>query len=113
MSTSLVVLLVLGLITAAWSPQTVLAQADELSQRDFDDLLDEAEESDPVFGPEDGELDHDPEIVTLEYAGVESVDLVAAATFVNPYAGSRDQFDIGIQFRSFRTAANHNTPASS
>lgn len=100
-SSSLAILLILGLVSAAWSPRQAAAQTDEVTQSDFDDLIDQAEESEPVYGPEDGELEHDPEVVTLEYAGLESVDLVAAATFINPYSGSRDQFDIGIQFRSF------------
>lgn len=85
---------------APLAPSPVLAQADEISQRDFEDLLDEAEENDPIFGPEEGELEHDPEIVSLSYSGVDVADFVATATFLNPYAGSRQQFDMGIQFRS-------------
>lgn len=90
--------LALGLI-APLHLHEARAQSDELTQREFDDLLDEAEEQDPVFGPEDGSLEHDPDIITLELAGVDVTNFVAFAEFVNPADGSDQLFDIGLQFR--------------
>lgn len=98
---AIIILLALGALPGVVGTRTVSAQADELSQREFEDLIDEAQQDDPVFGPEDGDLEHDPELVTLSYADVEVADFLATAVFSNPFADSRDQFDYGIQFRIF------------
>lgn len=95
-----VVLLCFGMVFGALSPVPVAAQADELSQRDFDELIESAQEVDPAFGPEDGELEHDPEIVTLAYAEQEVADFLATVTIANPFAGTDQQFDYGIHFRA-------------
>jgi hypothetical protein len=88
-----------GLLTGA---RSVSAQAtEELTQREWGDLVEEAEAEDPVFGPEDGDLDHDPDRVTFEYADVQLTDFYLTATFENPSAADDAQFDYGIQFRSF------------
>ena len=86
-------LLSLGILPGIISSQSVAAQTDELSQRGFDDLVETAQEEDPAFGPEEGELEHDPERVTFVSAGVEIADFVVSATFQNPYAASTGQFD--------------------
>lgn len=99
LAVAVALLLGLGMLPGLISTTSVSAQADELSQRDFDDLVEEAQSEDPVYGPEEGELEHDPERVTFEYAGVELSDFLATATFQNPYAASSGQFDYGIQFR--------------
>jgi hypothetical protein len=96
-----VLALCLGLLSALVAPGMAAAQADGLTQREFDRLIDDVTAEDPLYGPEEGELEHDPELVSLAPAeDVELDDLVATATFQNPYAGSRQQFDYGIQFRS-------------
>jgi hypothetical protein len=96
-----VVALCLGLLSALIAPGIAAAQADGLTQREFDRLIDDVTAEDPLYGPEEGELEHDPELVSLAPAeDVELADLVASATFQNPYAGTRQQFDYGIQFRS-------------
>ncbi|MDQ2683458.1 MAG: hypothetical protein M3Y37_08015, partial [Chloroflexota bacterium] len=82
------------------APQPAFAQAGEIDQDEFDELFEEAEDTDPAYGPEDAELEHDPDIVTLAYSELEVSDFVASATFVNPFAGSSQQFDYGIQFRT-------------
>lgn len=90
--------LCLGLLSAV-APQSAAAQADELTQREFDRLLDDIAENDPVFGPEEGELELDPQQIAASFADAELADFVASVTFQNPFAGTRDQFDYGIQFR--------------
>jgi hypothetical protein len=91
----------LGLLPGLISSAPVAAQADELTQREFDNLVEDAQDAaDPVFGPEEGELEHDSERVTFEPADVDLADFLVTVTFQNPYAGSRQQFDYGIQFRS-------------
>jgi hypothetical protein len=97
---AIVALLLLGLWPVLGPASPVSAQTDELSQREFDDLVEEAQAEDPVFGPEEGELPLDPDRVTLQPADVEAADFLAIATFHNPYAGNRQQFDYGLQFRS-------------
>jgi hypothetical protein len=98
-ATALAILLALGAFPGPATTGIASAQDDELSQRDFEDLVEAAQEDDPAFGPEDGELVHDPELVTLSYADITAADFLATAVFSNPYAGSRDQFDYGLQFR--------------
>jgi hypothetical protein len=94
-------LLILGLAPGFTRPAAVSAQSDELTQREFDNLIDDAQADDPVFGPEDGELELDPERVAFASTDLEIDDFLATVTFQNPYAGSRQQFDYGIQFRAF------------
>ena len=89
-----------GAIPALLDPASAAAQAEELTQREFDRLVEDVIETEPTFGPEDGELEHDPEIVTMAFAEVEAADVVVSATFQNPFAASRQQFDFGIQIRS-------------
>jgi hypothetical protein len=93
-------LLLASLWPAIGPVQPAAAQAEQLSQREFDDLVEEAQADDPVVGPEEGELDLDPDRVSLQAADVEPADFLAVATFQNPYSGNRQQFDYGFQFRS-------------
>jgi hypothetical protein len=102
-SLATVLALCLSLFSVFVAPSTAGAQADELTQRQFDRLINGATADDPVYGPEEGELELDPDSVSLARADVQLEDLVATATFQNPYAGSRGQFDYGIQFRSAST----------
>ncbi len=90
----------LGVLPGLVTSHRAAAQADELSQRDWEDLVDEATSDDPAYGPEDGDLEIDPEKVTFSRSDIEDADFYAEATFQNPYAGSSNQFDYGIQFRS-------------
>jgi len=102
--TSVIILaLCLGIAPGLLAPSQTAAQADKLTQRQFDNLVQDAEAEDPVFGPEDGELEHDPDRVSLEPADLEISDFLATVTFQNPYAATRTQFDYGIQFRSAST----------
>jgi hypothetical protein len=91
--------LCLGLVSAVISPSAAAAQADELTQREFDRLLDAAAENEPVYGPEEGELILDQQKVAASFSDVTLADFVASVTFQNPFAGTRQQFDYGIQFR--------------
>jgi hypothetical protein len=84
----------------ALSAPPAAAQSVEISQADFDAIVEVAGATEPVYGPEEGELAHDPEIATVALSNLAVTDLVATATFQNPNAGSRQQFDYGIQFRS-------------
>jgi hypothetical protein len=84
----------------AAAPHPVGAQAEEITQEEFDARINAVADQEPAYGPEDGELPHDPEVATVALADLELTDLVATATFSNPYAASRQQFDYGIQFRS-------------
>ena len=105
-SLATVLALCVGLFSALVAPSTAGAQADELTQRQFDRLIDDVTAEDPVYGPEEGELELDPDSVSLAPADVEVGDLVATATFQNPYAGTRQQFDYGIQFRASGAGRN-------
>ena len=98
-----VMALMLGLLPAFAPGPSASAQADELTQKEFNTLIDDAEDGDPIYGPEDGELVADPDAVSLENADVEVADALIEATFVNPHAADDDPFDIGIQFRVVRT----------
>jgi hypothetical protein len=96
---ALAILLALGMLPGPAPSSIASAQDDAIRQSDFDDLVEAAQEEDPIYGPEDGELVHDPELVTLSYADITAADFLATAVFTNPYAGNRDQFDYGLQFR--------------
>ena len=98
-----VLALMLGFLPPIAPGQSVSAQADELTQKEFGALIDDAEAEDPIYGPEDGELVADPDVVSLKSADVEVADALIEATFVNPYAAEDDPFDIGIQFRVIRS----------
>jgi hypothetical protein len=105
--TSVIVLsLCLGFAPDLLAPSRVSAQADQLTQRQFDNLVQDAQDRDPVFGPEDGELEHDPDRVSLEPADLELSNFLASVTFQNPYAATRTQFDYGIQFRASGSGRN-------
>ena len=94
------VLLALGILPGLVSPARSAAQSSYLTQREFRDLVRDAQADDPIYGPEDGELELDQERVTFASADVELSDFLATVTFGNPYAGTRTQFDYGIQFRA-------------
>ena len=55
------------------------------------------------FGPISGELQHDPSdgLIEAEYAGVDIADMVVAATFVNPYSASSNDWDYGFILRRY------------
>ncbi|HRA47811.1 MAG TPA: hypothetical protein PK819_07065, partial [Thermomicrobiales bacterium] len=92
--------ILLGLAPAFVQPGAVAAQTDALTQKEFRTLIRKAEAKDPVYGPEDGELDADPDKVSLAYADVDLTDLLIEATFTNPQADDDHPFDIGLQIRS-------------
>jgi hypothetical protein len=105
--TSVIILaLCIGIAPGLLAPSRAAAQVDKLTQRQFDNLVQDAEAGDPVFGPEDGELEHDPDRVSLEPADLEVADFLATVTFQNPYAATRTQFDYGIQFRASGSGRN-------
>jgi hypothetical protein len=92
--------LVLSVLPGWLAPTAVGAQADELSQREFENLVEDAQDADdPVFGPADGELELEEELVVIDDSDVELANFLVTATFQNPYAGSRQQFDYGVIFR--------------
>jgi hypothetical protein len=89
----------MGLLSALIAPGMAAAQADELTQREFDRLIDDATADDPLYGPEEGELELDGGKGAIAFADLEAADFVAAVKFQNPWAGTRQQFDYGVQFR--------------
>jgi len=95
----------LGILPGLVSTHRAAAQDDaSISQNDWEDLVDEATTDDPAYGPEEGDLEIDPEKVTFSQSDIEDADFYAEATFQNPYDGNDDQFDYGIQFRSSEDA---------
>jgi hypothetical protein len=90
----------LGLLPGLVTSRHAAAQDDTITQRQYDRLVEAAMEDDPAYGPEEGDLEIDPERVTFSRSDVEDANFYAEATFQNPYAGSSNQFDYGIQFRS-------------
>jgi hypothetical protein len=106
LTSAIILALCLGFVPGLLTPSHAAAQANGLTQRKFDNLVEDAQAEDPVFGPEDGELEHDPDRVTFEPADLELSDFLATATFQNPYAGTRQQFDYGIQFRASGAGRN-------
>ncbi|HRA48018.1 MAG TPA: hypothetical protein PK819_08125, partial [Thermomicrobiales bacterium] len=98
---AIALLLSLGILPGLIATHAAAAQDDaSISQSDFEDLVDDATADDPAYGPEEGDLDIDPDKVTFSKSDIESADFYAEATFQNPYAGTTNQFDYGIQFRS-------------
>ena len=59
------------------------------------------------FGPEDGELWHDPSdgFIKTEYADVHLTDFVVSATFANPYWPFSNSWDYGFIIRDSGSAA--------
>jgi hypothetical protein len=56
-----------------------------------------------VFGPEDVDLEHTPQnklVPTYEYDADELRDIIVEATFIVPYDGLENPWDIGFLFRS-------------
>ena len=74
-----------------------------------------AQNNDPLFGPDSGSLVHvDDGFVKAYYADVDVQDFVVDAVFYNPYAASRGNWDIGYSLREgdvndqFRLAVESN-----
>src|SRR5690349_21560760 len=74
-------------------------EVDEIDQDAFDELVAEIKADDPVFGPESGEIVHDPEFIRLWYASGYHENFLLEATFGNPYEEDGADFDFGIEFR--------------
>jgi len=101
LTVAVALLLSLGMVPGLITAHRASAQADvSISQSDYDDLVTEATAGDPAYGPEDGDLDLDPDRVTFSTADIEPSDFYVEATFQNPYADTTAQFDYGFQFRS-------------
>src|SRR4051812_19492376 len=98
-SAFVVVLLVIGLVPGL-SAAPARAQSDLLTAREFRDLVRNAEKGEPVYGPESGDLDQDPDVVTFSNADVDLANVLIEATFTNPYSPDDSQFDFGVQLRS-------------
>ena len=56
----------------------------------------------PSFGPDNGELRHDPSdgLIETENANVSIADMVVEATFVNPYSAQSNDWDYGFILRN-------------
>ena len=78
-SLAIALLLSMGILPGLISTHRAAAQTDGISQSDFDDLVDEATADDPVYGPEEGDLDLDPDRVTFSTADVTPADFYAEA----------------------------------
>ena len=93
--------------TAAYAPTRIVEQAIQMVLN--------AQQNDPLFGPESSSLVHVPDgFVKAYYSGVSVRDFVVDAVFFNPYAASRGDWDIGYSLREgevndqFRLAVESN-----
>ena len=59
------------------------------------------------FGPTSGELKHEPTdgLIKVEFAGVSVADMIAEATFVNPYSAASNDWDYGFLLRVERNGS--------
>lgn len=78
-------------------------------------LVLDAQNNDPLFGPQSGSLEHISDgFVKAYYAELDVRDFVVDAVFFNPYAASRGDWDIGYSLREveindqFRIAVESN-----
>lgn len=72
----------------------------------FESYVKGVKKTDILFGPENGDLVHDPEKITESSANVDVANFIAHAVFENPYAPTSDVgFDYGILFRLGQTPA--------
>ena len=72
----------------------------------FQNYVKGVKKTDIIFGPENGDLLHDPEKITESSASVDVESFIAHAEFANPYAPTNDVgFDYGILFRLGQTPA--------
>jgi hypothetical protein len=103
-------------VTAAQrATQTAEAYAPTREVEQVIQLVLDAQNNDPLFGPESGSLVHVADgFVKAYYAGVDVRDFVVDAVFYNPYAASRGNWDIGYALREgevndqFRLAVESN-----
>lgn len=103
-------------VTAAQrAEQTAEAYAPTREVEQIIQLVLDAQNNDPLFGPESGSLVHVSDgFVKAYYAGVDVRDFVVDAVFYNPYAASRGNWDIGYALREgevndqFRLAVESN-----
>lgn len=103
-------------VTAAQrATQTAEAYAPTREVEQIIQLVLDAQNSDPIFGPDSGSLAHVSDgFVKAYYAAVDVRDFVVDAVFYNPYAASRGNWDIGYALREgevndqFRLAVESN-----
>lgn len=76
-----------------------IPEVDEIDQAEFDDLVDEIKADDPIHGPEDGEIFHDPSFIRVWFAAGHPADFLLEATFGNPWGEEEGPFDFGIEAR--------------
>ena len=65
----------------------------------FEDYLDQVADEEPVFGPVEGDLEHQSDAVTFLPAEVDLQNFVVHAEFTNPYDADDNPWDIGFIFR--------------
>jgi hypothetical protein len=66
----------------------------------FQNYVKGVKKADIIYGPEDGNLVHDPEKITTAPSGLDVSDFIAHAVFGNPYKPTSDiGFDYGMTFR--------------
>jgi len=92
-------LALLALLGSLIAPVASAQDTTDLTQRQFTTLINDASAGDSAFGPEEGELEHDPDIISLADANVDLANVLVEVTFANPAAANRHNFDYGIQFR--------------
>lgn len=99
----------------ARATQTAAAYAPTREVEQAIQLVLNAQDNDPLFGPESGSLAHVSDgFVKAYYAEVDVRDFVVDAVFYNPYAASRGNWDIGYSLREgeindqFRLAVESN-----
>jgi hypothetical protein len=72
----------------------------------FQNYVKGVKKTDILYGPEDGDLVHDPDKITEAPAGVDLESFIAHAEFDNPYAPKSEVgFDYGFLFRLGQSAA--------
>lgn len=101
--------------TAARATQTAQAYAPTREVEQAIQLVLDAQNNSPLFGPENGSLAHVSDgFVKAYYAEVDVRDFVVDAVFYNPYAATRGNWDIGFSLREgeindqFRLAVESN-----
>ena len=93
-------LMLLALAFIQIAPAHAIAQTDQLSQAEFDDLVDEIVETDQLFGPRSYELEHDPDAIAFRRLYTETADFLLTLTIGNPYDADDHPFDFAIRFRA-------------
>jgi hypothetical protein len=71
-------------------------------QDEFDEIVDDFIQDEPLYGPRSTDLAHDPSTIAFYRTYAQTADFLLAATFGNPYDGDDHKFDFGVRVRTHR-----------